>query len=131
MTAIRRFLPALLLVVSAAAGASAPAGTAQNFLDRVHTLKSRGPMALFSGDIGKLKAEANAAGRSIEADRIASDSARRAPAYCSPKPKVPLGQSEFLAGLERIPAGQRATMPLKQAMLRVIQAKYPCGARRA
>ena len=57
MALLRKLAPALLLVTSTAASA----GTAQNFLDRVHTLKSRGPMALFSGDIGRLKAEANAA----------------------------------------------------------------------
>jgi hypothetical protein len=33
---------------------------------------------------------------------------------------------EFIAGLEAIPAAERANMTLKQAMLRVLQKKYPC-----
>ena len=29
-------------------------------------------------------------------------------------------------GLAAIPAGERQTMPLKAAMLRILQKKYPC-----
>jgi len=34
---------------------------------------------------------------------------------------------EFIDGLEAIPASQRPGMSLKQAMLRILQKKYPCG----
>jgi hypothetical protein len=48
---------------------AAPAGSAQNFLDRANRLKGKGPLALFDADYKRLKAEGTAAGRSIGADR--------------------------------------------------------------
>ncbi len=117
-----------MLTPVAASGAAAP-GTAQNFLDRVNVLKKRGPMALFSGDIGRLKKEANAAGKSIADDRIARAKVGRPPLYCSASPRAELGQNEFLSGLEMIPAAERARLPLKDAMLRILARKYPCPRR--
>ena len=123
-----------LLVMALIAGltgpvfASAPPGTAQNFLDRVNRLKSKGPLALFDGDMKRLKAEAIAAGKSIGNQRIAAEKAGGPLPYCSPQPKVKLGQSEFIAGLEAIPAAERSRTSLRAAMLRIIQKKHPCRA---
>ena len=118
-------LLALVLCVSAPTLA-APPGTAQNFLDRANRLKAKGPFALLDGDYGRLKAEATAAGESIGNDRIAAERAGRPILYCSPQPRAQLGDYEFLDGLAAIPAGERATMSLKEAMLHVLQRKYPC-----
>ena len=120
---------AALLLTPVAGAAKAPPGTAQNFLDRVNGLKKRGPMALFSGDVGRLKNEANAAGKSIATDRIAGAKVGRPPLYCSPAARASLGQNEFLAGLEAIAPAERAPLPLKDAMLRILQRKYPCSGR--
>lgn len=116
---------AFALSLSATALA-APPGTAQNFLDRANRLKSKGPLALFDPDYKRLKAEGTAAGKSIGADRIAAEKAGRPILYCSPRPRAQLGSMEFIAGLEAIPTAERANMTLKQAMLRVLQKKYPC-----
>ena len=117
----------LILALSVAAPAfTAAAGTAQNFLDRANRLKSKGPLAFFDRDYGRLKAEATAVGKSIGDDRIAAERLGRPILYCSPKPRAELGSYEFIDGLEAIPAGQRAQMSLKEAMLRVLQKKYPC-----
>jgi len=116
---------AVVLSISASATAAAP-GTAQNFLDRANRLKGKGPLALFDKDYKRLKIEATAAGKSIGADRVAAEKAGRPILYCSPKPKADLGSYEFIDGLEAIPAGQRQSMSLKAAMLRVLQKKYPC-----
>ena len=118
-------LLAILLSVAAPALA-APAGTAQNFLDRANRLKAKGPLALFDGDYRRLKSEAVAAGNSIRADRIAAERAGRPILYCSPKPRAQLGDYEFLDRLAAIPAAERQTLSLKAAMLRVLQKKYPC-----
>ena len=115
----------LTLAVSAPALAAAP-GTAQNFLDRANRLKAKGPFAFFDSDYGRLKAEATAVGKSIGDDRIAAERAGRPILYCSPTPRAQLGSFEFIDGLAAIPAGQRASMSLKDAMLRVLQKKYPC-----
>jgi len=114
------------MMVAAAPAMAAPAGSAQNFLDRVNHLKSKGPMALFDKDMGRLKNEAVAAGKSIGDDRRAMERAGKRPLYCSPQPNAKLGQNEFLTGLEAIPAAERSRMSLKAAMLRILQRKYPC-----
>src|SRR3954470_22073102 len=109
----------LLLALSVAAPAvAAPAGTAQNFLDRANRLKAKGPLALFDSDYGRLKAEATAVGKSIGADRIAAERAGRPRLYCSPQARAELGSFEFIDGLNAIPAAERGRMTLKDAMIR-------------
>jgi hypothetical protein len=122
---MRKTIFALALSLSAVAFA-APPGTAQNFLDRANRLKAKGPLAFFDADYKRLKAEATTVGKSIGSDRIAAEKAGRPILYCSPKPRAQLGSMEFINGLEAIPASERQTMPLKAAMLRILQKKYPC-----
>jgi hypothetical protein len=118
---------ALILALSVCTPAlTAAPGTAQNFLDRANRLKAKGPLALFDRDYGRLKAQATAAGKSIGDDRIAAERAGRPILYCSAKPRAQLGSFEFIDGLQAIPPAERARMNLKDAMLRVLQKKYPC-----
>jgi len=121
----KTFLFAVALSVAIPAVA-APPGTAQNFLDRANRLKAKGPLAFFDADYKRLKVKAMAVGKSIGNDRIAAEKAGKPILYCSPKARAQLGSYEFLDGLEAIPAAQRQAMPLKAAMLRVLQKKYPC-----
>ena len=123
---MKRLLVATAFAICATPGLAASPGTAQNFLDRVHRLKAKGPLALFDSDYGRLKSEATAAGKSIGDDRIAMEHAGKRPLYCSPRPRADLGQTEFLNGLEAIPATERQQLSLKDAMLRILQRKYPC-----
>jgi hypothetical protein len=118
-------LLALALSVTTPAIA-APLGSAQNFLDRAHRLKAKGPLAFFDSDYGRLKAEATAVGQSIGNDRIAAERAGKPSLYCSPKARAQLGSFEFIDGLDAIPAAERSHMTLKDAMIRVLQKKYPC-----
>jgi hypothetical protein len=118
-------LVAFILSMAAPAHGAAP-GTAQNFLDRANRLKAKGPLALFDKDYGRLKAEATAVGRSIGDDRIAAERAGRPILYCSPTARAKLGSYEFIDGLAAIPPAERPTMSLKDAMIRVLQKKYPC-----
>lgn len=121
----KTILFALAVAISVPA-LSAPPGSAQNFLDRANRLKAKGPLALFDSDYGRLKAEATAVGKAIGDDRIAAEKAGKPILYCSPSPRAKLGSFEFLDGLNAIPAAQRARMSLKDAMIRVLQRKYPC-----
>jgi len=119
----------LFLVLSlsiATTALSAAPGTAQNFLDRANRLKAKGPLAFFDSDYGRLKAEATAVGKAIGDDRMAAERVGRPILYCSPKARAQLGSFEFIDGLEAIPAAERYRMNLKDAMLRVLQKKYPC-----
>ena len=123
---MRKTISFLLMLVVAVPGLTAAPGSAQNFLDRANRLKAKGPFALFDSDYGRLKAEANAAGASIRMDRLAAEKAGRPILYCSPQARAELGQSEFLDGLAAIPPAERSSMSLKQAMLRILEKKYPC-----
>jgi hypothetical protein len=126
---MRLFLCTTFLAVALTFGVPAlPAspGTAQNFLDRANRLKAKGPLAFFDSDYGRLKSEATTAGKLIGDDRVAAERAGRPILYCSPKPRAQLGSFEFIDGLAGIPSRERATMTLKDAMLRVLQKKYPC-----
>ena len=123
---MRNFILLALALAVSAPTLAAPPGSAQNFLDRAHRLKSKGPFAFFDSDYGKLKAEATAVGKSIGDDRLAAEKAGRPILYCSPSARAQLGSFEFIDGLDAIPAGERAHMSLKDAMLRVLQKKYPC-----
>jgi hypothetical protein len=115
----------LVLSVASPAPAAAPGG-AQHFLERAERLKAKGPLAFFDSDYGRLKAEATIAGKSIGDERIAAERAGRPILYCSPSPRAQLGSFEFIRGLEAIPRAELAQMSVKQAMLRVLQKKYPC-----
>lgn len=123
--------PLLALSLAALAALAVPAaaaqpGTAQHFLDRANRLLGKGPLALFDPDYRRLKAEAVRAGTEIRLEREAAERAGRPILYCSPKPRANLGNTEFIRGLEAIPAAERARISLKAAMLRVLQRKHPC-----
>jgi hypothetical protein len=120
-----RALLAALLLAAAPASAAAP-GTAEDFLRRAERLLGKGPLALFDADYKKLKREGEAAGTSIRLDREQAERAGRPILYCSPRPRAELGNMEFIRGLRAIPQPQRARISLKQAMLIVLQRKYPC-----
>lgn len=105
---------------------AAPPGSAQNFLDRANRLKGKGPFALMDSDYGRLKTEATAVGKSIGDERRAAERAGKPVLYCSPTPRAQLGSFEFIDGLEAIPAVERVRMSLRDAMLRILQKKYPC-----
>ena len=123
---MRKLLMTAVLLAISTPGLAAPPGSAQNFLDRANRLKAKGPFAFFDSDYGRLKAEATAIGKAIGDDRIAAERAGRPILYCSPTARAQLGSFEFIDGLQAIPPGERAQMNLKEAMLRVLQKKYPC-----
>lgn len=123
---MRRIIALILVVAVPGSVLAAEVGGAQNFLDRAERLKAKGPLAFFDSDYGRLKADATAVGQSIGDDRIAAEKAGKPILYCSPRPRAELGSFEFIRGLEAIPAPERARMSLKDAMLRVLQKKYPC-----
>ena len=70
---MRKLVLLVLLLAVTTPASAAPPGSAQNFLDRAHRLKSKGPFAFFDSDYGRLKAEATTAGKAIGDDRIAAE----------------------------------------------------------
>jgi hypothetical protein len=127
---MRRTILLIAALSLAAPALTAAPGSAQDFLERAERLKAKGPLALFDSDYGRLRSEATAVGKAIGDDRIAAEKAGKPILYCSPSARAQLGSFEFIRGLEAIPPNERANMSLKDAMLRVLEKKYPCGATR-
>ena len=112
-----------LVLVGVAAPASAM--TVAEFMGKVAALKAKGPMALFSSDIGVLKAEGAAAGQSIRQDQESAMAAGRPAPTCVPK-GVKIGSNELLSYFDKIPPAQQRSMTVKQGMVGLFRQKWPC-----
>jgi hypothetical protein len=113
---------------AAALGLASPAAaaiTVETFLAKIAGLKKKGPLALFSGDIGVLKRESAAAVAGMESDKKARAAAGRPPLFCAPA-STKMSAGEMIAGLQSIPPGERR-IPLQDGFSRVIARKYPCS----
>ena len=98
------------------------------FLAKADALEKKGPLALFSSDIGLLKKEVMQSAKELRAERLAGRATGRKPAYCPPERAASLGSSEVLAHFRSIPTAQAARMRVKDAMRSMLVKKYPCPA---
>ena len=115
-----------LAIVAVALPASATAMPVSTFLAKSEALMKKGPMAVFSGDIGLLRGEMKTSFGQLRAEQIAARKAGAKPASCMPD-KVGVKPNELLGYLRSIPAAQRG-MPMKDALGGWMAKKYPCPA---
>ncbi|MBS0481551.1 MAG: hypothetical protein JSR96_05245 [Proteobacteria bacterium] len=94
------------------------------FLNKVDSLKAKGAMALFSSDIGTLRAEATAAGQAYAA-RLNAERAQARPSSCPPKGGRP-SQDQWLTHLNSYPQAARAATNLRAAMADYYIKTWPC-----
>lgn len=97
-----------------------------DFLGTVDGLKAKGPFALFSSDIGKLKEEGKAAVIAFYGQ--AAPAGRPRNACPPPKEKFDMGNKEFMGMLEAVPPAQRANTSVAQAVTNGLNRRYPCNA---
>lgn len=125
---LKRSGMAALLLASATAANAANAATGDmsvaTFLAKVDALKAKGPMALFSPDIGMLKNEAYAAGRAYRA-RLLQEKAAGKPSSCPPA-STKVSQDMWLTHLQSYPLAQRAQISLHRAMADMFIKNFPC-----
>ena len=114
--------PATLLATPLA-GQAMPVST---FLTKSEALMKKGPMAVFSGDLGLLKKEMQRSGGQLKAERLAAVKAGQKPAFCPPA-KASMSPNELLNHLRAVPAAQR-NMPFKAAYRSFLVKKFPCPA---
>ena len=117
------FVAAALAFAPATPAAAAGMDVA-TFLTKATALKAKGPMALFSSDLGLLKREAAVATAQISAEKKARAAAHQPPLYCAAE-KERMSADEMIAGLSTIPPAERG-MSLKDGFTRVIIKRYPC-----
>jgi hypothetical protein len=127
MTRYLALLPAIALAAAPVAStAAAPGGmTAAEFLAKADGLKAKGPMALFSGDIGKLKAEGTAAGQAYKARLRADKAAGRSPHSCPPA-SASLTPRQLLAHLRTYSPAEQASTTMTSAVADYFAKIYPC-----
>ncbi len=116
---------ALIMAAAPAAAQSMPLPT---FLAKADSLKKKGPLALFSGDLKTLKREMQESAKLLRAERLAAAKAGKKPAYCPPEKGVAMGAEEILDHLRAIPVAERARMTSKDGFRSFMAKKYPCKA---
>lgn len=116
-----------VLAVGLATPAVAAPGdmSAATFLARADALKKKGMMALLSGDVGKLKAEAMGAANAYRARIKADQAAGRQPHSCPPQ-KGSLNSDQLMAHLRTYPPAQRERTTMKVAIADYMAKAYPC-----
>ena len=124
---MRRFAVALLMIALPATALQAQTMPVSTFLAKANALKKKGPLALFSGDLGLLKKEITGSAARLRAERLAAKQAGRKPAYCPPEKPSALGVEELLAHFNSIPAAQR-NMSVQAGFAGLMRKKYPCPA---
>jgi hypothetical protein len=118
----------LIAALIGAAPAYAQAMPLPTFLAKAAALEKKGAMALFSGDLKRLKAEMRDSAAALRVERLAAVKAGKRPAYCPPEKGAPMNSDEVLAYFRSIPAAQRAQMTTKDGLRGLVARKHPCPA---
>ena len=97
------------------------------FLQKADALQARGMMAMFSSDVGLLKAEVQGAGQALRTEVEGAQRAGRQPAFCPP-PRGParMSSTELLNYFRSIPAPQRQRLEVRDAMRGMMIRRFPC-----
>ena len=120
-----RMICAAVLLAAPAAASAMPVAT---FLAKASALKSKGPLALFSGDLKLLTNQINADSVQLRADNNAAAKAGRRKAYCTPAGGTSLSQSDIMQAMQAVPPAQRTKMQTKDALRAYLARRYPCAA---
>lgn len=124
---MRKLFLGSMAVALTFASANAQSMPVSTFLAKADSLKSKGPLALMSSDLGLLKREVETAGKTLKDERLASVAAGRKPAYCPPA-KSSMNSDELLAAMRAIPPAERPRTDVKSALKGLLIKKYPCRA---
>lgn len=117
---------AFALLAAPLAPAHAQTMSVSTFLAKADALQKKGPLALLSGDVKRLKAEVVNSGKQLRAEQKAVQRVGGKPLTCMPD-KASISSNELLAHLRAIPPAQR-DMPIKAAFAGLMRKKYPCPA---
>ncbi len=124
------FAAALIPAMLAPAAAHAQDMRLDTFLEKAERLERRGPLALFSSDIGLLKGEVEASGE-LYRQRIAADRAAGRAAHSCPPPRgsdgAALNSDDLLAHFRSYPASRRSAISVRQAFFDMMQRRFPCN----
>jgi len=117
----------LLIALAPVSAANAQNMPLNQFLAKAEALEKKGPMALLSSDIGRLKKEIQNSAKELRGERLAAKAAGRKPAFCPPEKGASLNSSEILAHFRSIPPAQRDRMRTRDGVRSLMARKFPCG----
>ena len=116
----------MALILPAATAFAAPGDmSVATFLVKANALKSKGPLALFSGDVKVLQAEAKG-GAMAYRTQLAGERKAGRPSSCPPA-KAALSSDDLLAQMESYPQSARASIPVRAAMADLFKKRFACG----
>jgi hypothetical protein len=114
---------ALILLPIEAANAMSVA----SFLGRADALMARGPLALFSSDVGLLRNEVTNASAALRAERAAARRAGQRVSSCPPDADSDAIEREsMLAYFRAIPAVQSQRTEVRDALRGYLARRFPC-----
>jgi hypothetical protein len=124
-----RKIPFVLLIAALPATAlQAQAMPVSTFLTKASALKSKGPLALLSGDFKLLKAEVNNSAQAYAKDVQSARKAGKLTHSCPPAgTSLSMNSDELLGHFNAIPPAQRS-MSVKAAFYDLMKKKFPCRA---
>jgi hypothetical protein len=119
---------AIAFLAGVAVAASASAMPVSTFLTKVDALKSKGPFALFSGDLKLLSTQMKTDLAAIRSERLAAQAAGRPTAFCPPAGGAKLTDKDVVDAMQAVPLAQRAQTETKDAMRAYLARRFPCRA---
>jgi hypothetical protein len=104
---------------------SAAAMPVQTFLTKADALQSKGPLAIFSGDLkllmNTIKVDANA----LKTERLSAKTAGQTPAYC-PTSDVNLTNKDIVEAMRAVPPADRTRTDTRDALRSYMAKRFPC-----
>ena len=117
----------MLLALAPVTAASAQNMPLNQFLVKAAALEKKGPLALLSSDMGRLKKEIQNSAKAVRAERLAAKAAGKKQAFCPPEKGASLNSSEVLSHFRSIPPAQRDRMRTRDAWRSLMVRRFPCG----
>ena len=96
------------------------------FLTKAESLKKKGPLALFSGDLKLLTNQVKSDARQLREERLAAKAAGRPTAFCPPDAGVKLTDKDILVAMQAVPPADRARTDTRAALKAYLARRHPC-----
>ena len=114
---------ALAALAVPAAASAMPVST---FVAKAAALKSKGPFALFSGDLKLLTNQIKGDFTQLLTERAAAQAAHRPTAFCPPKGNISLTDKDIMAAMQAVPPGNRSSTNTRDALRADMARRFPC-----
>ena len=121
-----RILAGAMLALAPFAATAMPVST---FLAKADKLQSKGPLAMFSGDLKLLMGQIKTDAAELRAENKAADAAGKPKAYCTAPGGVRMSNRDILSAMQAVPPAQRARTSTKDALRAYFARRFPCPAK--